>query len=74
MRNVRSLCLAVSLTALIAFSNIAIATAAEQKASASYRTNVTRVQASASDTPANCIREACGRLWCWNTGKQVSSK
>jgi hypothetical protein len=74
VRDVRSLFLAAGLTALFAVSNIAIATAAEQKASASYRTNVTRVQASASDTPGNCIREACGRLWCWNTGKQVSSK
>jgi hypothetical protein len=66
--------LAVGLTALFAFSTITIATAAEQSSSASYRTNYTRVQASASDTPANCIREACGRLWCWNMGKQTSSK
>ena len=69
----RSLFMAVGLTALFVFSNIAIAVSAEEKASASYRTNVTRVTASASDTPGNCIREACGRLWCWNTGKQVSS-
>jgi hypothetical protein len=22
-------------------------------------------QGSSSQVPANCIREACGRLWCW---------
>ncbi|MBX9847004.1 MAG: hypothetical protein K2Z80_34870 [Xanthobacteraceae bacterium] len=28
------------------------------------------VSRAADQVPANCIREACGRLFCWNTGSR----
>ena len=32
--------------------------------------NVTPVSRASDAVPANCIREACGRLFCWNTGSR----
>jgi hypothetical protein len=38
-------------------------------ANASYSSTASvPVSRAADQVPANCIREACGKLFCWNTG------
>ena len=39
-------------------------------ASYSSATNSAPVSRAANSIPDNCIREACGRLFCWNTGNR----
>jgi hypothetical protein len=77
VRVVRSLSLVVGLTAILTLSHISIgfAGSSDQKAQASYRTNASTPvnHASSGTTPPNCVREACGRLWCWNQGRTSSS-
>jgi hypothetical protein len=61
--------MAVALTAVFAFASVSSSFAASsgQKAQASYRSsNASSQVLRAGETPANCIREACGRLWCWH--------
>jgi hypothetical protein len=72
--NVCSLSIAVGLTAILVVSQITIgvAASAEHRASASYRSDAsnrgdTAPQLSrAGDVPPNCVRQACGKLWCWH--------
>ena len=70
VRDVRSLLLAVGLTAVLTLSAISsgLAGSADHRAQASHRTNVSQAVSRASETPPNCVRESCGRLWCWNQG------
>ena len=43
----------------------------KSSAKASYSTANSAPVSRASDSlPDNCIREACGRLFCWNTGSR----
>jgi hypothetical protein len=66
---VRSLIVVASLAALFAISNSTSGNAA----SASQRANVSYASSNASQmsraqqepVPANCIRQECGKLWCW---------
>ena len=67
----RSLIVVASLAALFAISNSSSGNAA----SANQRANVSYASSNASQTsraqepvPANCIRQACGKLWCWQMG------
>jgi hypothetical protein len=46
-------------------------------ASANQRANVSYASSNASQTsraqepvPANCIRQECGKLWCWQMGNK----
>jgi hypothetical protein len=43
-------------------------------ANTSYRVVSSSVPVSraADQVPANCIREACGRLFCWNTNSMTN--
>jgi hypothetical protein len=69
VRNVRSLIVVASLAAVLAISNSSNANAA----SAQQRVNVSYASSNASQmsraqqepVPANCIRQECGKLWCW---------
>lgn len=70
----RSLCAAVCLTAILVFSNITNGNAASaftHQANASYPSNASQVSRAEEPVPANCIRQSCGKLWCWqmNGGK-----
>ena len=71
----RSLIVVASLAALFAVSNSTSGNAA----SSNQRTNVSYSSASSSNSsqvsraaeqpvPANCIRQECGKLWCWQMG------
>ena len=65
VHNVRSVFVAVWLAAglgLFATSDGMAAPAGER----SYAS----AQTSRSDVPANCVRQACGKLWCWQTKGQ----
>jgi hypothetical protein len=72
--------LVASLAAVFLISNISsgIAATAEHKmahasANASYASNAS--QAKADEVPANCIRQSCGKLWCWQmSGGKSSSR
>ena len=80
----RSLFVAVGLTVGLSVSSISSGFAgsaehyslsSDHRAQASYRTNASPAPVSrASETPPNCVREACGRLWCWNMGKTTSNR
>jgi hypothetical protein len=67
--------MAVGMTAVLTLSHISIGLAgwSDQKAQASYRTSAS-APVSRGETPPNCIREACGRLWCWNMGSSKSGR
>ena len=41
--------------------------AGTSQASRNY-TPVHSSQSSSSDVPANCVRQECGKLWCWQMG------
>lgn len=73
----RSLFLAVGLTAVFALGTVSTGHAASlsqngrsyggQKAQASYReAGESAPMSRVGPTPPNCVREACGRLWCWH--------
>jgi len=48
-----------------------LAGSARQVAPASYQSSRSAPVSRAADTvPANCIRESCGKLFCWNTGSR----
>ena len=79
VRNVRSLIMVASFAALFAISNTSIGNAA----SANQRANVSYASASSNapqmsraqqePVPANCIRQECGKLWCWQMNNGASS-
>jgi hypothetical protein len=68
---VRSLIVVASLAALFAISNSSSGNAA----SVSQRANVSYASASSNSSqmsraaeqpvPPNCVRQECGKLWCW---------
>jgi len=85
VRDVRTFSLAVGLTAALTLTNIAPGFAgsigmsssdhrAQQSDQASYRANASTPVSHAGGTPPNCVREACGRLWCWHMKGQTTSK
>jgi hypothetical protein len=68
---VRSLIVVASLAALFAVSNSTSSNAASanQRANASYASsNVSQTSRAQEPVPANCIRQECGKLWCWQMG------
>jgi hypothetical protein len=71
VRNVRSLIVVASLAAFLAISNSSNANAASanQRANVSYASsNVSQTSRAQEPVPANCIRQECGKLWCWQMG------
>jgi hypothetical protein len=69
---VRSLIVAASLAALLAISNSSSghAASANQRANASYASSNSSQMSRAAEQPVppNCIRQECGKLWCWQMG------
>jgi len=71
---VRSLIVVASLAALFAISNSSVghAASANQRANASYASassNSSQMSRTAEQpVPPNCIRQECGKLWCWQMG------
>jgi hypothetical protein len=67
---------AVCLTAVFVFSPISSGSAASagQKASASYRSGSPAAVSRAESVPSNCVRESCGRLWCWKMNGQAGKQ
>jgi hypothetical protein len=67
VRNVRSLIVVASLAALIAISNSSNgnAASAQQRVNVSYAANASQASRAQEPVPANCIRQECGKLWCW---------
>jgi hypothetical protein len=68
VRNVRSLSLAASLAAVFIISNTVSSVAAStdyRPVNASRASNATPVPQQADAVPPNCIRQECGKLWCW---------
>jgi hypothetical protein len=74
VRNVRSLIVVASLAAVISISNTSsgIAAQANQRATASssYASSNSPQMSRAAEQPVppNCIRQECGKLWCWQMG------
>ena len=68
----RNLCVAVGLTAVLVLSGMSSGNAASSGTKTS--TNVSASKASTSDVPSNCIRQECGKLWCWQMGGGKSSR
>jgi hypothetical protein len=63
------------LAALLAVSNStsSVAASADHRANASYASNASQVSRAQESVPANCIRQACGKLWCWQMSGGKSS-
>ena len=69
----RTLIVVASLAALFAFSDSTIGNAASagQRANVSYASsnyassNASQMSRAQEPVPANCIRQECGKLWCW---------
>jgi hypothetical protein len=66
-----------SLAALFAISNPSSGNAAStgQRANVSYTSSSQSSQMSRAQqepVPANCIRQECGKLWCWQMGNGKS--
>jgi hypothetical protein len=73
VRNVRSLIVVASLAALfsISISSSGNAASANQRANVSYASsNVSQTSRAQEPVPANCIRQECGKLWCWQMGNK----
>ena len=74
----RSLIVVASLAALFCISNSTsgIAASANQRANVSYSSSNSYASSGSSQmsraaeqpVPANCIRQECGKLWCWQMG------
>ena len=72
----RSLIVVASLAALFAISNSSSgnAASASQRAHASYASsNPSQMSRAEEPVPANCIRQSCGKLWCWQMSGGKSS-
>jgi hypothetical protein len=70
VHNVRGVCVAACLAAGFSLIHIpdSLAGSTRQVAPASYQSSASAPVSRAADTvPANCIRESCGKLFCWNT-------
>jgi hypothetical protein len=68
--NVRNLYVAACLAAALSLIHIpdSLAGSARRAAPALYQSSASAPVSRAADTvPANCIRESCGKLFCWNT-------
>jgi hypothetical protein len=69
--NVRRVFLAAGLTALFVVSHISsgVAASAYHRADtshSSYSSNASAPVSRAEEpVPSNCIRQSCGKLWCW---------
>lgn len=65
----RNLSVVASLAALsvISHSTIGLAASANQRAHASYASSNSSQMSRAQQepVPANCVRQECGKLWCW---------
>jgi hypothetical protein len=73
VQNVRNLCAAACLAAVFSLTHIpeSLAGSVRQATNATYQSGTSAPISRAADTtPANCIREACGKLFCWNTGSR----
>jgi hypothetical protein len=71
---VRSLIVVASLAALFAISNSSSgnAASANQRANVSYASSNSSQMSRAAEQPVppNCIRQECGKLWCWQMGNK----
>lgn len=75
-KTVRSLSLVASLAALFVIANSmsALAGSSGQRTRVSYSSqassSVPQMSRAAAEqpVPANCIRQECGKLWCWQMG------
>jgi hypothetical protein len=72
---VRSLIVVASLAALFAISNSTNGNAAStnQRVNVSYSSSNSSQQmsrAAEQPVPPNCIRQECGKLWCWQMGNK----
>jgi hypothetical protein len=73
VHDVRHLSVAACLAAAVSFASISGSQAGPVKGSAntSYSSaGSAPVSRAADQVPPNCIREACGKLFCWNTGNR----
>ena len=66
----RSLIVVASLAALFAIFNSTNgnAASANQRANVTYASNASQTSRAQEPVPANCIRQECGKLWCWQMG------
>ena len=66
----RSLIVVASLAALVSIFNSSngYAASAQQRVNVSYASNASQSSRAQEPVPANCIRQECGKLWCWQMG------
>ena len=70
----RSLIVAACLAAVLSMSSNANAASSGQRTNVSYSSSYASSnsaqmsRAAEQPVPANCIRQECGKLWCWQMG------
>ena len=69
MRNLPSLIAVASLATLVTISSSIVGNAASvtQRTNVSYASSAPQMSRGQQQepVPANCIRQECGKLWCW---------
>ena len=74
----RNLSLVASLAALVVISNISTSFAGSTErrvVNATYASsNATPVSQQADAVPPNCVRQECGKLWCWQMNNGGSNR
>jgi hypothetical protein len=82
VHDVRSLSVAASLAALFVISLTSTSNAASAYHSANvtyssangpYSSSNSNMSRAEEPVPANCIRQSCGKLWCWQMNGSKSS-
>jgi len=82
VRDVRSLSLAAGLAAVLTVGLQTIGNAAESyrsasstyaSASAPYSSANANASRAEEPVPANCVRQECGKLWCWQMKNDKTS-
>lgn len=72
----RSLSVAAGLAAVFLLSQVSIGNAASayRSTNAQYSSTSSNMSRAEEPVPANCIRQSCGKLWCWQmNGSKTSS-
>jgi hypothetical protein len=74
VRSVFVVCLAAGLSifgmssSMAGSSNQGTRNYSSYSSSSSYSSGHSAQASSSQDVPANCVRQECGKLWCWNMG------
>lgn len=77
--NVRSYSVVAALVAVMVVGlglssiSVSFAASADRRANVTYASGAASHSSRADAVPANCVRQECGKLWCWEMRGKTSS-